>query len=124
MVLIQLNIPRKYKEVYHHGAATIFTYDGGNSRGDFRIVAQDARGIIEYHDKFGIVLPDDQGTTCSSLQPTNLRGQVCAPILLKDGKTAAVYNYRQFSFWLIFYGDSHFDRSNRAFECTRNAVSV
>ncbi len=32
--------------------------------------------------------------TWSEPKPTNLRGQVCSPIALPDGRVAAIYNYR------------------------------
>ena len=40
------------------------------------------------------VLSEDQGKTWSQPKETNLRGQVCTPIPLADGRIAAVYNYR------------------------------
>ncbi len=120
MFPIQLNNPPAYTGPNHHGAAAVFTHDAGASWGEFVIVAQDATGRIEYHDQFGIRLPGNQvytmlwavdtkanadvnnhfvvskddGRTWSAPEPTNLRGQVCAPILLKDGRVAAVYNHR------------------------------
>ena len=39
-------------------------------------------------------LSHDQGRTWSEPQPTNLRGQVCTPIPLADGRLAAIYNFR------------------------------
>ena len=36
----------------------------------------------------------DQGRTWTAPAPTNLRGQVCSPIPLPDGRVAAIYNYR------------------------------
>jgi hypothetical protein len=121
MFPVQLNSPKQYYSgPNHHGAAALFTTDGGESFGDFTIVAQDPEGVLEYHDQFGIELDDgrlytmlwtvdtagnrdmcnhyvisaDQGRTWSAPAPTNLRGQVCAPIRLCDGRVAAVYNYR------------------------------
>ena len=120
MFPIQLNNAIGYTESNHHGAAAIFTRDAGSSWGELAIVAQDPEGRIEYHDQFGIQLPDDQiytmlwtvdtkanddlnnhfviskdfGHSWSAPQPVTLQGQVCAPILLDDGRVAAVYNYR------------------------------
>ena len=37
---------------------------------------------------------ENQGRTWSEPRPTNLRGQVCTPIPLADGRVAAIYNYR------------------------------
>ena len=118
---IQLNNPKHhYSGPNHHGAALLFTADGGKSFGEFTILAQDPDGVIEYHDQFGVlrkdgslytmlwtvhtdanadlnnhwVISNDGGRTWSKPQPTNLRGQVCAPIRLSDGRIAAVYNYR------------------------------
>ena len=121
MFPIQLNSPKhQYSGPDHHGAALLFTTDQGENFGEFRILAQDPEGIIQYHDQFGILLEDgslyttlwtidtnantdlnnhwvmskDGGRTWSKPEPTNLRGQVCAPIKLPDGRIAAVYNYR------------------------------
>ena len=121
MFPIQLNNPKHhYNGPSHHGAALLSTADQGKSFGEFTVLAQDPDGIIEYHDQFGILLEDgslytmlwtidtranadlnnhwvisrDGGKTWSNPEPTNLRGQVCAPIRLSDGRIAAVYNYR------------------------------
>ena len=121
MFPIQLNSPKHhYNGPNHHGAALLFTTDGGKTFGEFTILAQDPDGIIEYHDQFGIRLDDgslytmlwtvdtdanadlnnhwvrstDGGRTWSKPEPTTLHGQVCAPIRLRDGRIAAVYNYR------------------------------
>jgi len=40
------------------------------------------------------VCSDDGGRTWSLPLPTNLRGQVCCPIPLADGRMAAIYNDR------------------------------
>ena len=121
MFPLQLNSPKHhYTGPNHHGAAALFTTDGGRTYDEFAIVGQDPGGVIEYHDQFGIRLDDsrvytmlwsvdttanadlpnhyvvstDCGRTWSQPAPTNLRGQVCAPIMLADGRIAAVYNYR------------------------------
>jgi len=121
MFPIQLNSPKThYDGPNHHGAALLFSKDQGQSLDDLTILAQDSEGIIEYHDQFGIMLDDgslytmlwtidtaantdlnnhwvmstDSGRSWSDPVPTNLRGQVCAPIRLPDGRIAAIYNYR------------------------------
>ena len=40
------------------------------------------------------VISEDGGRTWSEPRPTNLRGQVCTPIPLPDGRVAAIYNFR------------------------------
>ena len=40
------------------------------------------------------VSPEDEGATWSAPVSTNLRGQLCCPVALADGRVAAVYNYR------------------------------
>ncbi len=118
---VQLNNPKGHEGPNHHGAARLITRDGGERWEDFGIVAQDPDGIIEYHDQFGVQLPDgklytmlwtidtganrdmtnhyvlseDQGQTWTPPRATNIPGQVCAPILLKDGRIAAIYNDRR-----------------------------
>lgn len=121
MFPVQLNSPKHhYDGPSHHGAALLFTADQGETFDEFTILAQDPDGLIEYHDQFGILLADgslytmlwavdtranadltnhwvssdDGGRTWSNPAPTNLRGQVCAPIGLADGRIAAIYNYR------------------------------
>ena len=101
-------------------AAAVFSSDQGRTWGDFTVVADDPTGAILWWDQMQALLPDgriyvmlwvhrygtsedlnnhwvvsgDQGRTWSEPRPTNLRGQVCSPIALPDGRVAAVYNYR------------------------------
>ena len=101
-------------------AALLVSHDEGKTWGEFTVVADDPTGALLYWDQLGCVLPDgriynmfwmhkygtsedlpnhwsvsaDQGRSWSPPKPTNLRGQVCAPIALPDGRVAAVYNYR------------------------------
>ena len=101
-------------------AAALFSSDQGRTWGQFTIVADDTTGKVLWWDQMSDILPDgrlytmfwthkygtsddlnnhwatsqDQGRTWSQPRPTNLRGQVCAPIALPDGRVAAIYNYR------------------------------
>lgn len=101
-------------------AAAVFSPDQGRTWGELTPVADDAGGALLYWDQMNALLPDgriytllwthrygtsedlcnhwvvseDQGRTWSRPRPTNLRGQVCAPVALPDGRVAAVYNYR------------------------------
>ena len=101
-------------------AAALFSPDQGRTWGEFTPVADDASGAVLYWDQMCAALPDgriytmlwthqygtsedltnhwvlseDQGRTWSEPRPTNLRGQVCAPIPLADGRVAAIYNCR------------------------------
>ncbi|MBM3934042.1 MAG: exo-alpha-sialidase [SAR202 cluster bacterium] len=69
----------------------------------------------------------DQGRTWSTPRPTNLRGQVCAPIPLKDGRVAAVYNYRhepQGVHVALTKNFDHFDTDNevKVFDASKEAT--
>ncbi len=101
-------------------AAAVFSSDQGRSWGDLTVVADDTSGRILWWDQMCSVLPDgrlhsllwthkygtsedlnnhwvvseDLGRSWTVPRPTNLRGQVCAPIPLPDGRVAAIYNYR------------------------------
>jgi len=103
-----------------HKAAAVFSHDGGQTWGDLTVVADDPNGRVEYHDQNTTVLPngnlytmfwavddleqsdmsnhwaisEDLAHTWSKPQPTNLRGQVCCPIALPDGRVAVIYNFR------------------------------
>ena len=84
-------------------------------------MADDVSGEMNWWDHVGTILPDgriyetvwahvyrevrdlpnhwtiseDQGRTWSTPRPTNLMGQMCAPIALSDGRVAAIYAYRR-----------------------------
>ncbi len=102
-------------------AAALFSADQGRNWGELTTVADDASGQLCYWDQmcaqldadriytllwthcYGTsadknnhyVLSEDQGRSWSAPQPTNLRGQVCTPIPLRDGRVAAIYNDRR-----------------------------
>ena len=46
------------------------------------------------------VLSQDNGKIWSVPVPTNLRGQVCTPIPLQDGRAVSIYNYRYEPEWI------------------------
>ncbi len=101
-------------------AAAVFSADQGKTWGEYTVVADDISGKILWWDQMNARLPDgriytliwthqygtsddlnnhwtlssDQGRTWSAPRPTNLRGQVCTPIPLPDGRVAAIYNFR------------------------------
>ena len=101
-------------------AAALFSPNRGRTWGEFTIVADDPTGKILWWDQMCALLPDgriytliwthlygtsrdltnhwiiseDQGQTWTHPRPTNLRGQVCTPIPLPDGRIAAIYNFR------------------------------
>ncbi len=98
----------------------MFSTDQGQTWGEFTVVADDPTGKLLWWDQMCSVLPDgriytliwthqygtsedltnhwvvsaDKGRTWSEPQPTNLRGQVCTPIPLPDGRVTAIYNNR------------------------------
>lgn len=98
----------------------IVSTDQGCTWGDLTVVADDPQGKILYWDQMNCRLTDDRlytmlwthlygtseditnhqvlstdgGHTWSQPVPTNLRGQVCTPIPLADGRVAAIYNHR------------------------------
>lgn len=101
-------------------AAAVFSADGGQTWGEFTVVADDPSGQVLWWDQMGAMLRDgriytllwshrngtsddlnnhwvvseDEGRSWSTPRETNLRGQVCTPIPLADGRVAAVYNFR------------------------------
>ncbi len=101
-------------------AAAIISDDQGQTWGDFTVIANDESGRVLWWDQLHSRLPDgrvytlfwahlygtkqdlnnhwvisdDEGRTWSEPRETNLRGQVCCPIALPDGRVAAIYNYR------------------------------
>lgn len=112
--------PEGYEGPPDQKAAAVFSADQGQTWGGFTVVADDPTGALLWWDQMGAVLPDgriytllwthrygtsedlnnhwviseDQGRTWSEPRPTNLRGQVCTPIPLPDGRVAAIYNFR------------------------------
>lgn len=101
-------------------AGVVFSADQGETWGELTVVADDVSGPKLYWDQLNARMPDgriytmlwthiyntdqddvihwvcseDEGRTWSQPRPTNLRGQVCCPIPLSDGRMGAVYNYR------------------------------
>lgn len=112
--------PEGYDGPPDQRAWAIFSEDGGANWGDLTVVANDAAGKVLYWDQMNCrfddgrlytllwthlygtsddihnhwVLSEDDGRTWSAPRPTNLRGQVCTPIPLADGRVAAIYNDR------------------------------
>jgi hypothetical protein len=98
----------------------VFSEDQGRTWGEFTVVADDPTGELLYWDQMCTILADgriytmiwmhlygtsedlanhwvvseDGGRTWSEPRATNLRGQVCTPIALPDGRVAAIYNHR------------------------------
>jgi hypothetical protein len=113
--------PAHYQGPPDQKAAALFSADQGRTWGEWTLVADDLSGRLCYWDQmctqldaeriytllwthsYGTssdqnnhyVLSEDQGRTWSTPQPTNLRGQVCTPIALRDGRVAAIYNDRR-----------------------------
>ena len=112
--------PEGYQGPPDQKAASVFSSDQGQTWGEFTVVADDSTGRCLWWDQMNARLPDgriytmlwthlygtsedlvnhwvvssDEGRSWSKPQPTNLRGQVCTPIPLPDGRVAAIYNYR------------------------------
>lgn len=112
--------PEGYPGPPDQKAALVVSNDQGQTWGELTVVADDPTGAVLYWDQMPCVLPDsriynvfwthlygtkrdltnhwsiseDQGRTWSEPRPTNLRGQVCSPIALRDGRVAAIYNFR------------------------------
>ena len=112
--------PEGYEGPPDQKAAAVFSYDQGKSWGDFTTIADDSSGKLCWWDQLNTRLADgrlyvmlwthiygtkedltvhwvassDEGRTWSEPVPTNLRGQVCCPIALADGRVAAIYNHR------------------------------
>lgn len=112
--------PEGYRGPPDQKAAAVFSSDQGQTWGEFTVVADDRTGRCLWWDQMNVRLPDgriytmlwthlygtsedlvnhwvvssDEGRSWSEPQPTNLRGQVCTPIPLPDGRVAAIYNYR------------------------------
>lgn len=101
-------------------ALAVFSSDQGKTWDELVIVADDPTGRLFWWDQMNAILPDgriytmlwthvngtsddlpvhwviseDEGRTWSEPKPTNIRGQVCSPVALPDGRVAAIYNYR------------------------------
>ncbi len=112
--------PEGYTGPPDQKAGALFSTDQGHTWDEYTVIADDPTGEKLWWDQAGTILPDgriylmlwthlygtskdlpnhytiseDQGRTWSDPKPTNLHGQVCAPIALPDGRIAAVYNYR------------------------------
>ena len=112
--------PEGYAGPPDQKAAAVFSIDQGQTWGEFTVVADDPTGRLLWWDQMCALLLDgciytllwthlygtsedlnnhwvissDQGRTWSEPLPTNLRGQVCTPIPLADGRVAAIYNFR------------------------------
>ena len=112
--------PEGYEGPPDQKAAAVFSADQGQTWGEFTVIADDLTGALLWWDQMCALLPDgriytliwthqygtsedltnhwviseDGGRTWSEPRPTNLRGQVCTPIPLPDGRVAAVYNFR------------------------------
>ena len=112
--------PEGYEGPPDQKAAAVFSADQGQTWGKFTVVADDLTGALLWWDQMCALLPDgriytliwthqygtsedltnhwviseDGGRTWSEPRPTNLRGQVCTPIPLPDGRVAAIYNFR------------------------------
>ncbi len=112
--------PESYGGQPDQKAAAVFSSDQGKTWGSFTVIADDETGRRLWWDQLNTRLPDgriyvmfwthlygtkedltvhwatsnDEGQTWSEPIPTNIRGQVCCPIALPDGRVAAIYNYR------------------------------
>jgi hypothetical protein len=112
--------PEGYDGPPDQRAWAVFSTDGGADWGELTVVADDPEGRVLYWDQMNCrlddgriytllwthlygtsddienhwVLSEDEGRTWSAPRPTNLRGQVCTPIPLADGRVAAIYNDR------------------------------
>jgi len=112
--------PEGYDGAPDQKAAAVFSADGGQTWGEFTPFADDTTGALLYWDQMNArlsdgriyvmlwthrygtsedianhwVISEDEGRTWSAPVATNLRGQVCCPIALADGRVAAIYNYR------------------------------
>ena len=49
-----------------------------------------------------LILSNDDGENWSEIRPTNILGQVCAPIALPDQKVCVIYNYRKDKHQVLF----------------------
>ena len=112
--------PHGYEAPPDQKAGAVFSSNQGRTWDDLTIFADDTSGEICWWDQMHTQLPDgrlyamlwthlygtsedlnnhwilsdDEGRTWSEPRATNLRGQVCSPIALADGRVAAIYNFR------------------------------
>jgi len=112
--------PESYAGPPDQKAAAVFSNDQGKTWGKFTVIADDETGRRLWWDQLNTRLvdgrlyvmfwthlygtnedltvhwaaSDDEGRTWSKPKPTNIRGQVCCPIALPDGRVAAIYNFR------------------------------
>ncbi len=112
--------PRGSKDPLDQKAIAVFSNNQGKTWGELTVVADDPEGRLFWWDQMHTLLPDgriygmiwthvrstpddlpvhwvmssDEGRTWSQPEPTNIRAQVCSPIVLSDGRVAAIYNYR------------------------------
>lgn len=113
--------PEGYQGPPDQKAMAVFSADQGQHWGELTTIADDHTGKVLWWDQMCCLLPDgriytlfwthqygtsedlnnhwavsaDQGRTWSVPRPTNLRGQVCTPIPLADGRVAAIHNFRR-----------------------------
>jgi len=112
--------PKGSKAPVDQKALAVFSSDKGKTWNELVVVADDPTGRLFWWDQMNTFLPDgriytmfwthvsgtnedlpvhwviseDEGRTWSEPKPTNIRGQVCSPVALPDGRLAAIYNYR------------------------------
>ena len=112
--------PEGYEGPPDQKAMAVFSADQGQTWGELTVVADDQSGRLLYWDQMCATLTDgriytliwthlygtsddlnnhwtiseDEGRSWTAPRPTNLRGQVCTPIPLADGRVAAIYNHR------------------------------
>ena len=112
--------PEGYAGPPDQKAAAVVSADQGKTWGDLTVFADDPSGRVLWWDQMNTRLPDgrlyillwshlhgtsddlpvhwiasaDEGRTWTEPRETNIRGQVCCPIALADGRVAAIYNFR------------------------------
>jgi hypothetical protein len=143
--------PEGYEGPPDQKAGALFSSDGGQSWGEFTVVADDSSGERLWWDQMCTQLPDgkiytmlwthlygtsldlnnhwtasdDMGRTWSEPEVTNLRGQVCTPVALADGTVAAIYNHRHDPHGIrVAFSENmtHFDREIIIFDAGTEAA--